>query len=193
MSNPQLDKCSSAMSRSGIFNHGVTVYFHVDRSRQLRVGQRVELSSAPTVAPELEHVIAPYRDRGLSRFGSQALLGAPPSDLKLDLFVEEVRLNRHPLRPSRFQVLFGTADLETALRFRSAAEPSGHPAGPAPIFRIEARTAFVTDMELLGAASLGLERIAMTDAYWAGGTHPRRRPLLEALIELPARVVDQIA
>lgn len=165
-------------------------FFHVDRGRLLTVGQVLEPLIPPRQDPVFEKILAGYPKRALSGFGKRVLFDPPDASLKFDLYLEEVRRRTHPEKPSRFTCLFGTVDLATAKRFlHRCRDSAGQPLVDVPIWEMESNDAFVADMRMLGEATNGLQRIAMTEAYWAGERWTGSESLLEALIELPATVV----
>jgi hypothetical protein len=168
-------------------------FFHVDRSRTLRVGMRVDLTPLPAaqssdqVAP-LEF-LALWFPGGLSHHGHrylflEALTGN--ANAISELVFELVRRERRPSAPSRYESFFAFRTRDDAERFLTA-----HPVGGGgTTFEVEGDEAFFADMGWLGINFAG-PAVWRAFNYWNQGPSSTD-PLWEIFLRPPVKIVRSL-
>ena len=103
----------------------------------------------------------------------------------IELVFELVRRVSFPACPSRYQSFFAWERIEDALEFRRT---TGH--NSAPVFRVEATSAFRADMRLLTNGGNALSLWLLAERYWTG--EPSISPVWEVLLTPPVFVAEQV-
>lgn len=164
-------------------------YFHVDRGRQLAVGRT--LGTGPYIVETRAGQSKVFQEkfRALSYFGSRYVAPMDPNFVG-EHFFEAMRSGHFPHMPSRFQSVFGTRRLEDAVAFMQR-YPAG-PTCPPPywVWRVEAAEAVELDMELMQGQIVFPHTYDDAMDYWNG--HHSEKPLLEALMKPPVRVLERV-
>jgi hypothetical protein len=166
--------------------------YTVDRRRRLEAGRTLDLVRAENIgAAHVDSVLLVHVDRlfpdGVTDHGESFLLQDRPvrANDVIDLLFEYVRRSEFPDRPSRYQSVFGSPNLEAAKAFREEFGRAND-----PIWEIEADRHFVGDMRHLTLAGSALAISYRAHRYWLG--EPSNDPLWEALVVPPVRVLKEV-
>jgi hypothetical protein len=179
------------------------LYFHTDRAKRLREGDILKNIQYPKnqhiinlIQPMLDvdfanHLTQLYND-GISYHGYNYLVNPITvqgqfSDLAAEIYFEYIRYKEFPSLPSRFQSVFGWADLEEAIIF----------AKDAHIFEISGDSGhFIADMQLLKLDFDPIQKEQRAIKYWSGqplSGDLSYKPTWEYIINTPVTVVKHIA
>jgi hypothetical protein len=164
------------------------VFFHADRARTLTEGQSIELDN-----------------RGLSQMGRtywSKFLGrdyASMSDAeKRESHLERVRTDFfHERRASRMTAICAALTFDDAVRHALSTEPI--PEYEIPIFEIIGNEFATYDRNWMDSSDFPSINDIYAKSYWYGeitnhspSVGERRPPMLEVLVQLPARVGKQV-
>lgn len=184
-------------------------YYHVDRSRSLSKGSKIELVKEFTNVDiwnidglyskkdAIDRTLQLY-DEGISSHGIQYLLSQgvtifhpnttvpqniAPVEPMIEAIFELVRKSEYPDRPSRFKSMFAWCDLSQANDFREVS-------GGGNVFEIEANDAFIGDQNLLRLGGSVIGAYELAKQYWEG--IQTNNAVLEAVLPLPKLVGNAI-
>lgn len=165
------------------------IFYHVDRSNTLQVGQNVQMSNLPMPTQALVKTLEELYPEGLSHHGISYLVD-PDTRMYINTNIEHIfelyRQLYFPDKPSRFQSFFCFVALEQAIKFYNQ---NSCWYNEAKILKIDTGDSkiHIGDMDLLkGDTILQCHDNAMR--YWSGDLTPTSTQ--EALVVPPVKVVD---
>ena len=168
----------------------MAIFYTVDRKNTLSEGLEINLRKYDDVTPiELQkHVNEMFPD-GVSCHGEFYFLKdqtrANATSPNIELLFEYVRRANFPDRPSRFQAVFGTEDIEHAKEFRKRFGKSED-----NIWKIESNNYFRADMSFLTLNDTLLVYSYFANRYWSGESSDI--PLWEVLLSPPIKILKKV-
>lgn len=170
----------------------ITAYT-VDRSRQLRVGQVVDLQRHRDIdPPELQTHADSLFPTGFSSHGERYFLqsgqDARLAEPNIELIWEYVRRSFFSHLPSRFVSMFACRTPDDARAWRGKYRNQDD-----PIWAVECDGAFLADMGLLTQENTIIVISYLAHLYWSGLSHPKIESFWEYLLVPPVKVLKRVS
>ena len=167
--------------------------YTVDRTRQLREGQLLDLQRHADVnPPELQIHADSLFPAGFSNHGERYFLqsgqDAHLAEPNIELIWEYVRRSFFAHRPSRFVSTFACRTLTEAREWRDKYRDPDD-----PIWTVECDGAFLADMGLLTQGNTILVISYLAHLYWRGLSHPKNESFWEYLLVPPISVLERVS
>lgn len=159
------------------------IVYHLDRSRELETGRRLDLVEVPSMPAGGPDLSAEWPD-GMSRHGRRYATEWVSGATEPEWMFELLRRSEFPALPSRLASAFGFGALADARAFRY------HFGGDltVPIRRLRGRVTHRGNLFLLRATQPPAAVLAHARDYWSGRSGPAPE-LWELLLEPGAEVI----